>query len=240
MSPAPPSLAERLAAVRARIDAAARRVGRDPSGVTLVAVSKTHPAEAVREALAAGQALFGENRVQEAEGKIPLVPGARWHLVGRLQRNKARRAVELFELIHSVDSPRLAETLDRLGQERGRAVEALVEINVGGEASKGGFAPDEFLAALDELAGRPGLLVRGLMTVPPPVADPEEARPYFRRLVALGREAAARALPNVVVEQYSMGMSDDFEVAVEEGATLVRVGTAIFGARDYSAQAGQK
>ncbi|MEN6527314.1 MAG: YggS family pyridoxal phosphate-dependent enzyme [Candidatus Polarisedimenticolia bacterium] len=240
MSPAAPSLAERLAAVRARIDAAARRVGRDPSGVTLVAVSKTHPAEAVREALAAGQTLFGENRVQEAEGKIPLVAGARWHLVGRLQRNKARRAVELFELIHSVDSPRLAETLDRLGKERGRPVEALVEINVGGEASKGGFAPDEFLAALDELAGRPGLLVRGLMTVPPPVADPEEARPYFRRLVALGREAAARALPNVVVEQYSMGMSDDFEIAVEEGATLVRVGTAIFGARDYSAQAGQK
>ena len=226
------SIASRLRSVRDRIAAAAARVGRDPASITLVAACKTQPADAVRAALAAGVEVFGENRVQEAEEKIPRVGGGRWHMIGRLQRNKARRAVELFELIHSVDSLRLAETLDRIGSEIGRPVPVLLEVNVGGEASKGGFEPAAFAAALDWCAGARWLSVRGLMTVPPPVRDSELARPYFRRLVELAAAARESRVPGPSFEQLSMGMSDDFEVAVEEGATMVRIGTALFGPRD--------
>lgn len=222
---------DRLAAIRERIARAAERAGRDPASITLVAASKTQTVEVVRAAFEAGVRVFGENRVQEGAVKVPALPDARWLFIGRLQRNKARRAVELFEEIHSVDSLRLAETLARLGVERGRPVPALLEVNVGGEESKGGFAPEELPAALDALAAMPGLAVRGLMTIPPPVDDPAEARPAFRRVAALAREAAGRGLPGMGFDELSMGMSDDFEVAIEEGATLVRLGTVLFGAR---------
>jgi pyridoxal phosphate enzyme (YggS family) len=216
-------VSDRAREIARRVELAARRAGRPPSAVTLVAASKSQPPAALAEAFAAGIRVFGENRVQEAEPKIAALPGPRWHFIGRLQRNKARRAVELFELIHSVDSVRLAEALARLGEERGRPVCVLVEVNLGGEATKGGFEVDELPEALAALAGRPGLEVQGLMTIPPPVDDPEQSRPFFRRLAELARR---HDLP-----QLSMGMSDDFEVAIEEGATFVRVGTALFGER---------
>lgn len=224
-------IAERIAEIRDRIARAALRAGRSPAAVTLVGASKTKPAAVLREALAAGLHVFGENRVQEAEPKIAALPGARWHFIGRLQRNKARRAAELFELIHSLDSLRLAETLDLLGRERGRPVPVLVEVNVAGEASKGGFAPAEFPAVLRRLAALSGLQVRGLMTIPPPVGDPEGARPYFQTVARFAREQGPEA--GLDLAELSMGMSDDFEVAVEEGATLVRVGTALFGSRAF-------
>ncbi len=229
----------RARAILGRIAAAAVRAGRDPGSVTLVAASKTQPVDALRAALAAGVPVLGENRVQEAEPKIAALTGGvaggvvRWHFIGRLQRNKARRAVELFELIHSLDSLRLAEVLDRLGQERGAPVPALVEVNLGGEDSKGGFEPGDLPEALRRMDGLPGLAVRGLMTIPPPVDDPEASRPHFRRLRDLAGGVAALGLSRVTMAELSMGMSDDYEVAVEEGATFVRVGTALFGARPY-------
>lgn len=218
------SIAANIAAVRRRIADAAERVGRDPAGVRLVAISKTYPPAAVLAAWAAGQRDFGENRVQEAETKVPAVAeaGAQpvWHLVGHLQTNKIRTALGLFAMIHSVDSLHLAEALSRRAT---TAVAALVEVNVAAEASKSGFALDEVAAAVAAMRRLPRLDVRGLMTVAPPVAQPEEVRPIFRALADLARRLA---LPEL-----SMGMSGDFAVAVEEGATLVRIGTAIFGAR---------
>ncbi len=229
------TLAGRVAALRERIERAALRGGRRPESVTLVAASKTQPAEAVRAALAAGVTIFGENRVQEADAKIPLVGGGTWHMIGRLQRNKARRAVELFAVVHSLDSLRLGEALDRAGRERGHPVPVLVEVNLGGEESKGGFAPDALDAALEVLAGATGLEVRGFMTVPPPADDPAASRPHFRTLARLLEAArAAGRVPATAVE-LSMGMSDDFEVGIEEGATMVRIGTALFGPRAYPA-----
>ncbi len=231
------TIAERVARVRERIDAAARRAGRAASDVTLVAASKTVPPEVVLSAHRAGIALFGENRVQEAEAKAAAIESAaevgaiRWHLIGPLQRNKARRAVALFELIHSVDSVRLGETLDRLGRERGTVVEALLEVNVGGEASKAGVAPGGAAPLARALSGRDGLRIRGLMTIPPPVDDPDDARPYFRALRAVAAEIAALRLPGVAMHELSMGMTDDFETAIEEGATMIRVGRALFGPR---------
>jgi hypothetical protein len=224
-------VADNLAEVRGRIAAACARAGRDPAAVTLVGVTKTVPVPAIRAALDAGLAVLGENRVQEALPKLDELPGARWHFIGELQRNKARRVAERFELIHSVDSLRLGEALARIGEELGRPVSALVEVNVGGEASKAGIEPEELEPLLRGLAGRPGLAIRGLMAVPPPVDDPEDARPYFRRLAELARAAAALGLPGVAMGELSMGMTHDFEVAIEEGATFVRVGTGIFGER---------
>ncbi len=231
----PGALAGRVTEIRTRIERAAARSGRPASAITLVAASKTQPAEAVRAALAAGVTVFGENRVQEADAKIPLAGGGTWHMIGRLQRNKARRAAELFALVHSLDSLRLGEALDRVGRERGRPVPVLIEVNLGGEESKGGFTADALDAALDVLAGLPGLAVRGFMTVPPPAEDPAASRPHFRtlaRLLAAARDAGR--VPTTAVE-LSMGMSDDFEVGIEEGATMVRVGTALFGPRAYPA-----
>ncbi len=225
------TVTERVREILGRIESAARRAGRDPAEVVLVGASKRQPIERLLEARDAGVRVFGENRVQEALGKIPQVPGVRWHMIGRLQRNKARRAAEAFELIHSVDSLRLAEVLDRLGRERGRPVECLVEVNVGGEETKGGVAPAELPGFLEALAGREGLRVLGLMTLPPWREDPEEVRPYFRQLRRLAEEAAARRLPGIEMRHLSMGMSHDFEVAIEEGATFVRIGTALFGPR---------
>lgn len=225
------SLASRLHQVEERIARAAERVGRDPREVLLVAVSKTHPAGAIVEAMAAGQRVFGENRVQEASDKSGRVEGATWHLVGRLQRNKARRAVEVFSVIQSLDSDRLASVLDRLGLERGTPVDVFVEVDLAGEETKGGIAESELPAFLDLLVERRGLAVRGLMAIPPFFENPEHARPYFRRLRAIAEREAARKRPNIGLGQLSMGMSGDFEVAIEEGATIVRVGTAIFGSR---------
>ena len=226
----------RVEEVRRRIEASAERAGRDPREVTLVAVSKTHPAALVGEAVAAGLSDFGENRVLEAEGKIEELkleaPAVRWHLIGHLQANKARRAVRLFDLIHSVDSPSLAERLERLCEEEGRErLDVLVQVDLAGEASKTGAREDELPALFESLKGCVRVRCRGLMLLPPFFEDAERARPYFRRLRALRDELSARGVFGVGAGELSMGMSHDFEAAVEEGATLVRVGTAIFGER---------
>jgi hypothetical protein len=220
-----------------RIDAAARRAGRAPAEVTLVAVSKTHPAALVREAAAAGLRDFGENRVQEAEAKMaelrPSAPGLRWHLIGHLQPNKARRAARLFDLIHSVDSAALVGRLERICAEEARAaLDVLVQVDLAGEATKSGAAEGELPAVFEALGGCARVRCRGLMLLPPFFEDAERARPYFRRLRALRDEWGARgAFAGGGRGELSMGMSHDYEVAVEEGATLVRVGTAVFGER---------
>ncbi len=210
--------------VRERIARAAERAGRRPDDVLLIGVSKAVDVERIRQALAAGLPALGENRVQEAREKVAIlgrpVP---WHLIGHLQTNKVREALDLFDLIHSLDRLDLARELDRRARGRGRPAEALVQVNVGGEASKGGFAPEEVEQALEAISALRSVRVRGLMTIPPAVERAEDARPWFRALAGLGKRAG---LPEL-----SMGMSADFEVAVEEGATMVRVGTAIFGPR---------
>jgi pyridoxal phosphate enzyme (YggS family) len=224
-------LRSRIQTVRDSIDRAAMRSGRRGAEVTLVAVVKTVPAAVIREALALGVTDLGENRVQEAEAHVETLgrAAARWHMIGHLQRNKAGRAVELFDRVHSVDGVEVARALSRHAAAAGRTVRALIEVNVGGEASKFGVTPAGLDGLLEQVLALPGLAIDGLMTVAPPVERPAEARPHYARLRAL-REAAvksqARALPEL-----SMGMSADFEVAVEEGATMVRVGTALFGAR---------
>jgi hypothetical protein len=230
------SISENLAAVRQRITAAARRAGRSPEEIELVAVSKTQPVESIRDAYAAGQRLFGENRVQEFSSKAPLLQDlkdAKWHLIGHLQTNKAAKAAELFRAVDSVDSLKLAEKLDAAARKTGAKLNVLIEVNVGGEAAKSGVAPDslmleELLIAAPRLEA---LDFRGLMTVPPFTDDREEARPYFRKLRELRDMIASRKLPSVAMDQLSMGMSHDFEVAISEGSTCVRVGTAIFGAK---------
>jgi len=201
----------------------------------LVAVSKTHPAEAIQAAMGCGLAEFGENRVQEAEQKIPIVgrEATRWHLIGHLQSNKASSAAELFHAIDSVDSLRVARRLNAAAQERGKTLPVLIEINIGGEQAKSGVAPaspelQELLGAAPDL---PSLEIRGLMTVPPYSDDPEASRDYFRRTRALFAQIESSKLPGIRMETLSMGMSHDFQIAIEEGSTLVRVGTAIFGER---------
>jgi pyridoxal phosphate enzyme (YggS family) len=228
---ASPAIRDRLDEVRDRIARAAGRARRDPGTVVLVGVVKTVPADLVREAVALGLTDLGENRVQEAEGHVAAVGRgtARWHMIGHLQRNKAGRAVELFDRVHGVDSVELAQALSRRAAAAGRTVPVLVEVNVGGEATKFGVAPEELAGLLVRVAELPGLVLDGLMTVGPPVARAEEARAGFARLRAL-REAGERALGRSLPE-LSMGMSGDFEVAVEEGATMVRVGSALFGER---------
>jgi PLP dependent protein len=230
------SIAENLAQVRERIEAAARRGGRRSEDIALMAVSKTFPAERIREAYDAGLRLFGENRVQEFTGKrdsLRDLTDIEWHLIGHLQTNKAVKAVELFAAVDSVDSLRLAQKLNTSAQGLGKKLKVLIEINVGGEAAKSGVAPDS--RELDELllAARDleQLEFHGLMTVPPLTEDPQQARPYFRKLRELRDQIAARRLPAVAMSILSMGMSHDFEVAIEEGSTCVRVGTAIFGER---------
>lgn len=229
------SIAENLARVRERIEAAARRCGRAPGAIELMAVTKTVPVERIREAYDAGQHLFGENRVQEFAAKASSLqlPGSAWHMIGHLQSNKAKKAAELFAAVDSVDSLALAEKLNAAAEAMGKRLAVLIEVNLGGEAAKSGLAPDapqleELLRAAERLAA---LEFRGLMTVPPYTEDPEGARPYFRQLRELRDRIAARRLPAVNMDVLSMGMSHDFEVAVEEGATCVRVGTAIFGDR---------
>lgn len=235
------AFAEQLAAIRARVARAAERAGRPANAVTLVGATKTVPAARLLEAIAAGLTDLGENRVQEAEEKIPAVLAGlpagtavpTWHLIGQLQSNKAKRAVALFDWVHSVDSPRLADALDRLAGELGRRPCVLVEVNTSGEASKAGVAPGEAVALAEYVARLPHLTLRGLMTIGPLVERAEDARPAFAKLAALladaGRVLGDRA-PEL--DTLSMGMSGDFEVAIAEGATMVRVGSALFGARD--------
>jgi pyridoxal phosphate enzyme (YggS family) len=230
------SISENIAAVQDRISVAARRAGRRPEDVVLMAVSKTHPPERIRETYAAGLRLFGENRVQEFDGKTAALAdlaGTEWHMIGHLQTNKAAKAAELFGAVDSVDSVKLAERLDAAARSVNKRLAVLIEINVGGEAAKTGLAPDsreleELLLAAPRLEA---LEFRGLMTLPPFTDDPEGARPYFRKLCALRDEISARKLSAINLEVLSMGMSHDFEVAIAEGSTCVRVGTAIFGER---------
>ncbi len=262
------TLAARIAQIYERIAAAAGRAGRAPSEVRLVGVAKTHPPELVAEALAAGLADFGENRVQEAQAKIAALATertrVRWHLIGHLQSNKAKRAAELFDMVHSVDSLHLARALARhtlVSEDRESRIEdgapqpecdpqssildprrlpVLLQVNVSGEASKEGFdlagwqarpaALEAFLAEAEQILALPGLAVRGLMTIAPWGSDPEQARPTFRAAQQL-RELLAQRLPGAGWPELSMGMTDDFEGAIEEGATIVRVGRAIFGSR---------
>lgn len=223
----PGEIAHNLQVVQQRIVQAATRVGRSADEITLVAVTKTVPVERIVEAIAAGVRHIGENYVQEAREKQAQISSpVTWHLIGHLQTNKAGQAVSLFHMIHTVDSVRLAQALSRRAQGLGRPVDVLVEVNLSGEASKFGVSPDEAPALVQAIRTLPSLRVRGLMGMAPLVADPEEARPYFRRLRRI-----LESLPPECREHLSMGMSNDFEVAIEEGATLVRIGTAIFGAR---------
>ena len=224
------SIAENLERVREQIAQAAAKVGRAVDEIELVAISKTHDAAKVREAIEAGQTLFGESRVQEARVKIPELPSnLRWHFVGHLQKNKIRHALPLFELTHSVDSLALAEDINRIAEEDGLHPRVLLEVNVAGEGSKFGFQPDKLRAEMESLLALPRLSILGLMTIPPIAEEAEASRKYFVQL----RELRARVQTEFHVDlaQLSMGMTQDFAVAVEEGATLVRVGTAIFGER---------
>jgi PLP dependent protein len=223
-------IAQNLELVRLQIANAAEKSGRSLSDIELVAISKTHEAEKVRAALDAGQGIFGESRVQEARAKIPLLPSsARWHFVGRLQKNKIRHALPLFELFHSVDSLALARDMNRIAEEEGLHPRVLLEVNVAGEGSKIGFAPDSLRAEMETLLQLPRLNIEGLMTIPPLAPEAEASRKFFIALRELRDEFAAQF--QVSLPQLSMGMSDDFPVAIEEGATVVRVGTAIFGKR---------
>ncbi len=228
------SIKENVARVLERINAACRRAGRQPEGVKLVAISKTFPAECIRKAYEAGLREFGENKVQEARSKQPGLADLAiiWHLVGHLQTNKVRVARELFHWVHSVDSLRLAQKLDQSAAAGGARLPVLIEVNLGGEESKSGLRAEDVLPLAEEVSRLETLELRGLMTLPPFLENPEEVRPYFRRLRELAREVDSRRLPGVSMQELSMGMSHDFEVAIEEGATIVRVGTAIFGGRE--------
>src|SRR6266568_17560 len=223
-------IAENLARVREQIAQAAAKARRAVDEIELVAITKTHPAEKVREAIEAGQNLFGESRVQEARAKIPELPSnLRWHFVGHLQKNKIRHALPLFELIHSVDSLALAEDINRIAEEDGLHPRVLLEVNVAGEGSKFGFGPDKLRAEMEELLALPRLSILGLMTIPPIADEAEASRKYFVELRELRNRLQTEF--HVDLAQLSMGMTQDFAVAIEEGATLVRVGTAIFGER---------
>jgi PLP dependent protein len=221
---------ENLERVREEIAVAAVKAGRAVDEIELVAITKTHPAEKVREAYEAGQSLFGESRVQEARVKIPELPSSlRWHFVGHLQKNKIRHALPLFEMIHSVDSLALAEDMNRIAEEEGLHPRVLLEVNVAGEGSKFGFSSDKLREQMEQLLALPRLSILGLMTLPPLTPEQEASRRYFVQLRDLRDRLQTEF--HVDLAQLSMGMTNDFPIAVEEGATLVRVGTAIFGER---------
>lgn len=226
------SIADNLNRVMDRIAAAAQRAGRDPSNIKVVVVTKTIEPERIREAIAAGARILGENRVQEAREKIGLLePMVSWHMIGRLQTNKAKYAVKLFQLIHSVDSLTLAKEIDRQAAKIQKVQDVLIEVNLAGEKSKGGVAAAAALDLIREAAGLKNIRIIGLMTMPPYTEDPENSRPYFRRLRELAEWISRENIPNISLRELSMGMSADFDTAVEEGATMVRIGTAIFGER---------
>jgi PLP dependent protein len=227
------TIADRLTGIRGRIAAAARSVGRDPSSIRLVAVSKTFPIDAIREAYAAGQREFGENRVQEALQKI--ASGAdldiKWHLLGHLQTNKAKKAAPAFSTIHSVDNLELLQKIDAAAADAGRAPELLIQVDLAGEATKFGVPPADVPQLFDAAVHCRAARVAGLMTLPPIPESPEDARPWFRRLRDLRDQWRAAGVPPSMLAELSIGMSGDFEVAIEEGSTMVRIGTAIFGTR---------
>jgi len=226
-------LRARLADVRDRIARAAARAGRDPSRIRLVSVSKTFDAGHVRAVAEAGQIDFGENKVQEAQQKraqtpdLPLI----WHLIGHLQSNKARKAAALFDVIHSIDGPSLVRKIEDAAAEAGRKLELLVQVDLAGEPTKHGAREQDLPAIFDAAQGCLAVRLSGLMMMPPTSADPEGARPWFRELVAVRDRLKARGVDGAMLAELSMGMSNDYEIAVEEGATLVRVGTAVFGSR---------
>jgi hypothetical protein len=224
---------ENVARVQERVVAACRRSGRRPEDVRLVAITKTVPPERIREAYAAGLRDFGENRVQEAHAKRPALADltANWHMVGHLQTNKARPARELFHWIQSVDSLRLAGKLDQASVGGGNRLPVLIEVNLGEELTKSGAREDEVAQLAEQLGRLATVELRGLMVIPPFLEDPEQVRPCFRHLRQLAQQINVQNLPNVSMQELSMGMSHDFEVAIEEGATMVRIGTAIFGPR---------
>ena len=227
------SISENVERVQERIHRACRRSGRAVDEVRLIAVSKTKPAESVRQAYAAGLREFGENRVQEAAAKRRDLEDldAVWHLIGHLQSNKAKQACRLFDWIQSIDSLHLAERIDREAAALGRKMPVLIEVHLGEEASKFGVEEDDLVRLAEAIGAFPSLELRGLMTLPPFFENPQDVRPFFRHLRELAGRMAARNLPGVSMHELSMGMSHDFEIAIEEGATIVRVGTAIFGER---------
>jgi len=226
-------IAANCRAVFERIGAAATRSGRDAGAVRLLAASKSQSIEKIRAAIAAGVRLFGENYVQEAAAKKAAAgAGIEWHMIGHLQRNKAKAALDLFEVIESLDSAELAQALDKESGARGRTVRALIEVNLAGEANKSGVAKERLLPLLEAVAALEHLKVEGLMVVPPFSDDPEKARPYFRELAELREKFKTLKASNIELKELSMGMSQDYMVAIEEGATLVRVGTALFGPRE--------
>ncbi len=228
------TVAQALGEVRSRISAAAKRSGRSAGEVALLAVTKTVSPERIREAVAAGQTLFGENRVQEARVKIEAVGSAvTWHMIGHLQKNKARAAAELFAAVQSVDSVALAAALARRAGEAGRRLEIFIQVKEAEEEAKSGIRPEEAPSLIESIAGFPSLVLRGLMSIPPWPEDPEDSRPYFARLRRLREEWDGSCCPPGTLRDLSMGMTADYEVAVEEGATIVRVGSAIFGPRSY-------
>lgn len=227
-----PTIADQIETIRKRMAQAAARAGRNPETIRLMAVSKTVEPERIRQAIDAGIALLGENYVQEAREKIPAIGhGAQWHMIGHLQTNKAKYVVNLFDWIHSVDRLELACELDRRAGQNNRKLNILMEVNVSGEPSKSGAEPPSVLELVRQISVLPNLSIRGLMTMPPYSNDPETSRPYFVALRKLRDAIAAAAIPRVSMDELSMGMTDDFEVAIEEGATIIRVGRAIFGER---------
>jgi hypothetical protein len=225
-------ISSNISLIRQRIEAASARCGRDPQSVRLMAVSKTIAPERIREALEAGITLLGENYVQEAREKIPAIGhAAEWHMIGHLQTNKVKYVVNLFDWIHSIDRLELAQELDKRAGQNNRRLNVLLEVNVSGEESKNGMEPDAALELVRQVSLLPNICVRGLMTMPPYSDSPENSRPYFQALRKLRDEISAAAIPNIRMDELSMGMTDDFEVAIEEGTTIIRVGRAIFGKR---------
>lgn len=229
-------LKENLEKVEEKIAKACERAGRAREEVTLIAVSKTKPVEMLQEIYDEGIRDFGENKVQELTEKYEVMPkDMKWHMIGHLQRNKVKYIVDKVTLIHSVDSLRLAETISREAEKKGVTVPILIEVNIAGEETKFGLSSkEEVISLTEQIAALPNLSVKGLMTVAPPVKDPEENRPFFREIRQLSVDITNKNIDNVSMEILSMGMTNDYTVAIEEGATMVRVGTGIFGARDYS------
>ncbi|NJL58378.1 MAG: YggS family pyridoxal phosphate-dependent enzyme [Desulfobacteraceae bacterium] len=224
---------ERIGNIRKLIHQTAINCGRNPAEIRLVGVSKTFPAEIVRQAIEAGMDILGENYIQEAKEKIAALSSypVSWHFIGHLQSNKAKYAVKLFDLIHTVDSLKLAEELNRQAAKIGKIQDILIEVNVGNEETKSGISVEDALPLIRNIADLTHLSVKGLMTIPPFYDEPEKVRPYFKALWELRDTVRAQSVPGILMNELSMGMSGDFQIAIEEGATMVRIGTAIFGGR---------
>jgi len=227
------NIRDNLTQVQRRIEEAARRAGRNPQEIKLVAVSKTIPVSLIREGIAAGIKILGENRVQEAREKIKdLGKPVQWHLVGHLQRNKVKYIFELFDMVHSVDSLALAQEIDKEGAKRNKIMPILVQVNIAGEKTKSGLSPKELIPTLKAMSPLHHVSIKGLMTLPPYFPDPEQVRPFFKELRELAHQVKQEGIEGIEMEELSMGMSHDFSIAIEEGATMVRIGTAIFGPRE--------